>query len=237
MKKKVTLCLMAAIMISGGTLNADKHTRNQLKSMESTKWGFTPKEYYYSWYEKKIDVGLFDISITVPGLGIHDNGPAGLGIGGDNYVNEKWRMMTPLRITSVAEGTLQANNTDAERDSWNDIMMKDIVTYTDGSTDLPLVGAYEVTQEDRDHYSQIILDVIYDIKDKYEETALEIQDEYVTIREEVTTIKNAYAPNASKLLLMNEANKKLAELAKNAQNTRTILLCMENTINWDKYFK
>ena len=66
----------------------DKSKHYQLRSMETGPWAFSPPGWYYSWWSKDVKIlwGLINFgSVRLPGLGIHDNGPAGIG-GGDKYV-------------------------------------------------------------------------------------------------------------------------------------------------------
>lgn len=63
----------------------DKAKHYQLRSMETGPWEFHPPGWYYSWWSKDGKILWWDVKWRLPGLGIHDNGPAGIG-GGDKYV-------------------------------------------------------------------------------------------------------------------------------------------------------
>lgn len=66
----------------------DKSKHYQLRSMEVGPWEFHPPGWYYSWWTKDGKfLWIWDVKWRLPGLGLHDNGPAGIGIGGDNYVS------------------------------------------------------------------------------------------------------------------------------------------------------
>lgn len=63
----------------------DKAKHYQLRSMENGPWEFHPPGWYYSWWTKDGKfLWIWDVKWHLPGLGIHDRGPAG--VGGDNYV-------------------------------------------------------------------------------------------------------------------------------------------------------
>ena len=248
--KRFLLMMIFGILALGSVQAQDESTDdlyNQFSSMEYRKWGFTPKWYYYSWYRKSIRVLGVKISWDEPGLGVHDNGPAGIA-GGDGYVNERWRMMSPLRVTAATEAALQANNTDDEREFWKDINIKDAAVFLDRSTDLPLVGASAVTSVDRDEFSQQILDNIYAIRrladedqqltsgshtnpswaqdgdilerpsSKYDDIADELKLEYDVIREEISAVANSHEANANRLRLLQDCNNRLQKLSRKSSS-------------------
>lgn len=192
---------------------------NQVASMEYKQWKFTPRAYYYSWDYKRV----LGIKIPIPGLGVHDNGPAGIGIGGDNYVNERWRQMTPLRVSAAAESNLQAANSEKEKDYWKDINIKDLVVYADRSTDLPLVGAKAITEQDREEFSQRILDNIHNIRelegDQMRELADKLRFEYDVIQEEINIVGDAHEDNSNRLRTLQNCNNRLRKLDRKARET------------------
>ena len=210
------IALSAAFIGCHMTGYAQKDVYNQIASMEYKQWKFTPESYYYSWYKEKIDLGLFSIKIDVPGLGIHDRGPGGIGLG-DNYVNEPWRMMSPLRATTVAESLLEARNTESEKDYWNKILVKDLTVTLDRSTNLPIVGAATVTEDEREEVSQQILDILFDITEsdkdnKYDELVAGLRLEYDAIHEEVNLISNSNEDNSRRLRSLQDCNNRLRKL-------------------------
>ena len=191
---------------------------NQIASQEYKQWKFTPESYYYSWYKEKLDLGLVTIKYDTPGLGIHDKGPAGIGIGGDNYVNEKWRQMYSLRLVAASESNVQATHTDDEREFWEEINIKDAAVYLDRSTDLPVIGAKTVTKTDRDEFGQRILDNLYNIRKldngKYDDMADDLSMEYDVIMEEVSIVGAAHEANSNRLRTLQECNNRLRKLDK-----------------------
>lgn len=135
MEKKFFLTVLMAALLAGCVpLMAQKkvsHKDNQyqLASMEFKQWKFRPKEYYYSWYS-----GF--LGLKIPGAGIHDRGPAGAGIIGDNYVNEDWRQMSRLRAATLAEATTERKDRKATNRQWDDLLTKDAIELSDGLIDI-----------------------------------------------------------------------------------------------------
>ena len=194
---------------------------NQIASMEYKSWGFTPKWYYYSWYRKSIRVAGIKISWDEPGLGIHDNGPAGIG-GGDGYVKQRWRQMYPLRVTAAGESNIQAGYTDSERKFWEDINIKDAAVWLDRTVNLPFIGASAVTSDDRDEYGQQILDNIHKIRElggeENEDIADWLRTEYDTIMEEVNILRDVHEANSNRLRSLQSCNNRLRKLSRRSNS-------------------
>ncbi|GJQ04031.1 DUF5045 domain-containing protein [Capnocytophaga canimorsus] len=89
-KMKSILLLLFPLSLFSQVSVKDESKINQLKSMEYAQWEFSPDWYYYSWVRRSRSVFGISWSWTEPGLGVHDNGPAGVG-GGDGYVNKDKR--------------------------------------------------------------------------------------------------------------------------------------------------
>lgn len=213
----MTVWAAAVILAAPQTMGADEDIRNQLASMEYKQWKFTPESYYYSWYMKKIDLGLFTIKTKVPGLGMHDHGPGGVG-GADNYVNEEWRQMTRLRAIAAAEGLLQKGDTKDEMEQWEDIAAKDAVQYADKTLDLPYVGAWSVTRNERDRHIERIYENIRKIPADSYELAVRFNEELRKLEEEASCIHNAVMENARKIDALNNLNFRYGELADKVEN-------------------
>lgn len=184
----------------------DKDNYNQWASMEYKQWKFTPESYYYSWYKKKIDLGLFTIKIDVPGLGIHDDGPGGIGIGGDNYVNEKWRQMTGLRSGATVTHILESSYSKKEDEYWNTVYKGDLATIADRSLEV----SYSITKDTRDRLKKQITDNL-DAMDR--ETASNFRMEYNRILDNVSDIRNTHMDNAKKIVAYENENRSLEKLA------------------------
>lgn len=85
--KTILLLLFPSLLFSQVRVK-DESKINQLKSMEYMQWKFSPDWHYYSWVRRSRNVLGMTWSWNEPGLGIHENGPAGIG-GGDGYVKTK----------------------------------------------------------------------------------------------------------------------------------------------------
>ena len=212
---------ICSLCIASAQDESDDDLYKQIASMEYKSWGFSPKWYYYSWYRESIKVLGVTISWDEPGLGVHDDGPAGIG-GGDSYVDQKWRQMYPLRLTAAGESVTQARYTDNEREFWEDINIKDAAVYLDRSTSIPLIGASAVTSDDRDEYGQQILDNIFKIRDlggeQNEDIADWLRTEYDTIMEEVNLLKNVHEANSNRLRSLQSCNNRLKKLSRKSNS-------------------
>ena len=145
MKRIALILAMAAAVIAmpagAQKKKNDKDKQNQLASMEYIQWKFTPESYYYSWYWQKI---IF-FKIKLPGLGVHDNGFAGLNIPpGDDYVNEEWRKMTPIRAGTALETLGEVRKRTETDNQWTSLMQKDLIEIADNSLDL--TGSYSTAR-------------------------------------------------------------------------------------------
>lgn len=191
----------ATLIIIPGVAKHDKDNYNQWASMEFKQWSFTPKSYYYSWYMK--DYGLF--KTKVPGVGVHDKGPAGIGIGGDNYVNEPWRLMTPLRKSAVVESSTESSQEREQKNKWNEIFKKDLLTIADREVD----AAYAITKDARDQAAASIAGSL---------TGLPLEGsaaaalEYARIKSNINTIHGAQIDNAKRLVVYQNENQALDNL-------------------------
>lgn len=202
---------------------SDEDYYNQVASMEYKQWKFTPKYYYYSWYRVSIKVLGVKISWDEPGLGIHDNGPMGIG-GGDGYVNQKWRQMLPLRGETVTASLLSSNNTDNEKGYWGDVFAKDLVTYFDRGISLagveikiPILNARSITKDETEEVSQRILDMLFKIEEldkgkKYEDLVNSFRLQYDAIHQEMDMTANVHEDNAKRLKGLQKSNDRLRKL-------------------------
>lgn len=196
---------MAGLLVFACTSSpagADEHNYNQWASMEFKQWKFTPKPYYYSWYTVKV----FGISIRLPGLGIHDNGPAGIGAVGDHYVDERWRQMAPLRLASVAEHKLETEQNGKESENWNDVYKDDLLTIADRTVD----AAYSVTRERRDGLISDADGYATLIEGDYEKER--IREEKERILSNVNAIRGANMENAKKVAAYEKESDNLERL-------------------------
>lgn len=207
MKRKMILVLTAATMcMQHMYAQHDKDNYNQWASMEYKQWKFTPESYYYSWYKKKIDLGLFSIKIDVPGLGVHDDGPGGIGIGGDNYVNESWRQMDGLRSGATVTHLIESSYSRQEDEHWNTVYKEDLATIADRSLEV----SYSMTAGTRDRLKEQITDNLSAMNDN---TADNFRLEYDRILDNISNIRNAHMDNAKKIVAYEKENRALEKLA------------------------
>ena len=243
--------VVLAFMVAGTTTakaqdESSSDIYNQIASMEYKQWSFTPKWYYYNKYwGTVVDMPwpIPDIKGWIPGLGVHDSQGYVVptlpyvpfyNLIGDNYVNQKWRQMFPLRTAAAAESNLQAVQTESEKDFWNDIQIKDLAVFTDRSTNLPVIGARSVTSDERDELSQHILDRLFQIRelggeaDTYKELVEELRMEYDVIHEEVDLIGGSHEHNANRLRSLQGCNNRLRKLSRKVDSAYKLISNMED---------
>ena len=199
----------------------DPDKRNQFASMEFMQWHFTPESYYYSWYTKKIDLGLFTLKIRMPGTGKHDRGPAGiLPILGDNYVNEQWRMMSPLRAATTAEAVIAKGNRRETQEQWNKTMQDDALELADNTLDISYSSAKDDIEKGRK--------AIAEMSDNLTLGDLaEVEEELLAIRQAVEYIHDSGMPNARKTLGYDRQLRALDDLKKKVRS-RSVLRYTED---------
>lgn len=243
---RTLLCMALATVAVSADAQKKVHnedTYNQLASMEFKHWKFTPKGDYYSKVRKKF---LF-ISYDVPGQGYHDDGWFGSGIilplgdsyasyvagvtltgelerltKPDHYVDEDWRLMSPLRSSAYGEALLQKNYINKEDGYWRGIRAVDALTIADRSG---LIGegvslsAVDVTENDRNDACRFFLKNHQSINGTEEGDGLML--DYQRIQASVTAIRNAQMDDARKSVELHKYNRQLQEL-----NKKTYLLGM-----------
>lgn len=231
MRLRHLLLVGAGLLVAAsGAAQSDSNIRDQIASMEYRQYSFSPRWYYYNRYWGTVldmPSPIPDIKGYLPGAGLHDSQgwvyPSELvavpfyNFWGDNYVNERWRLMTPLRTVAAAEALLQKGRVQGERDWWQKIQIKDAVSYLDKSTDLPVVGAVGVTRDEREELAQTILDAVFKLTEngntRYESLVELILGEYDAIQEEVSAISGSFTDNARKLRNLQDCNHRLRALS------------------------
>lgn len=108
----------------------DNNKNNQLKSIEFMQWKFSPDWYYYSWYYKRV----LGIKIKLPGLGLHDKGAGGTGIGGDNYVN-KYNNNIKQYTPAIASVVLQRNEAEKQEQDTKEVYNQELAKFADKEID------------------------------------------------------------------------------------------------------
>ena len=225
--KRMTKCsLTLALAASSLTLAAqkpvsDKDKQNQLASMEYMQWNFTPASYYYSWYWKRINLGLFSIWVKMPGQGWHDKGPAGLIPAlGDNYVNEQWRQMTPLRATSTAEAAVAKPIRGDTQELWTRTREDDALEIADNELDIAYGSANEKISSGQKALAGM---AVYLTPDEINETEEELQ----AIKQAVSMIHDSKTGNAKKAIGYDEQLKVMDELKKKTLARAKFNYCMD----------
>lgn len=202
--KMVRVLLFVGTFLSLASLpaEADNDNYNQWASMEFKQWSFTPKSYYYSWYYKR---GPFGIKYKVPGKGIHDHGPGGVGLWGDGYVRQRWRQMTPLRAEAVVAATLDKEQVNSIKEYWDDIRTMDLSDLADKKINL-------ATQVDKDSRKAVIRTLASLVEKLEVGSSEQILDEYNRIKENLEIIGDAFLPNSDKMVAYEKELKRLEKL-------------------------
>jgi hypothetical protein len=193
MKKYVLFLIFIVVSISSYS-QYDKAKHYQWRSMEDGPWEFDPKDYYYSWYMKKI---LF-IKTKVPGLGVHDNGPAGVGIGGDGYVN-KYAPVTNNRLAATASALVEAGSYKKEYDNINSWNNRELQYSADRTVDLALpVLKSKFTNSQERFLKNITAYTSLCSNDKELKYGNHLLNEYNRILDNKTIIEKAYIENSKR---------------------------------------
>lgn len=158
----------------------DKNVNNQLKSQEYMQWKFTPKWYYYSWYKTKV----LGVSITVPGLGLHNN-----------YVKKDKRNIKQEAPTIVAV-TLNEKEATQQGDDTDVVYKQELTKFADRTVDIQ----YELTKSERDNLiSQISKELLKYAKNGGENQHVNsISGEVLRIRANIKIIHESHMSNAKK---------------------------------------
>lgn len=195
------LCAAAAVLPADAYHDGD--TYNQVASMEFKQWSFTPKSYYYSWYMKD----YFFFKTRMPGSGVHDKGPAGVSwLGGDNYVNEPWRLMSPLRESAAEVAKEEASQEKTQKEKWNDIFDQDVLTIADREID----AAYAITKSVRNRVGEEIVATLPALPLSGQTSAAL---EYARIKDNIDMIHSATIDNAKRLVQYEKENQALEDLS------------------------
>lgn len=112
----------------------DEAKHYQLRSMETGPWEFSPRSWYYSWWSKDMKVLWWKWSQKLPGLGIHDNGPAGLG-GADHYVS-RYSPNQTRRVLMLAQAKMVKKQTQKVEDRIKEVQKRETVSIADRSLDV-----------------------------------------------------------------------------------------------------
>lgn len=138
MMKKFVLIIIAMVAFSSHSFAQlpvyDKAKHYQLRSMETGPWKFWPEGWYYSWWYKDMHFLWWDWKQKLPGLGIHDNGPAGIG-GGDKYVT-RYSPNKTRRAIMLVQAKMSKKRYEAITASIKEIHNREMLDVADRSVDI-----------------------------------------------------------------------------------------------------
>lgn len=106
----------------------------QFRSMETGPWEFRPKEWYYSWWYKHVSFLGFEGDLKLPGLGVHDNGLAGIG-GADHYVS-RYNPNQTRRVLMLAQAKMVKDQTQRAADKIKKVQQRETLAIADRTVDL-----------------------------------------------------------------------------------------------------
>ena len=208
--------LMAVMLGVALMLKAVGANQDQWASMEFMQWKFSPEGYYYSWVHKK----FLGVTFKLPGAGIHDRGTAGtrLPLPGDNYVNERWRQMSGLRIEAVSMAKMEEEQKNQIKDKWEGIMKRDAFEFADKAVDTG-----KLIEDDK--RGKLCSQITKMAEELPTGESLNIMDEYERIRQNIKIIHGAFIPNSDKIIAYRKQMHKLERLNK---ITRMIYIMRES---------
>lgn len=182
----------------------DESKHYQFRSMENGPWQFKPDFYYYSWIKKKI----WFVEIKLPGLGIHDRGPAGIG-GGDKYVS-RYSPNLPLRTATIGIAELEEPEYRKQSESYDSVKNMEALLVADRQLD----AVYGTVGDKLNTLKGAFVDnlVTYTANDGDADKALVLWNQYYAVIESVNLIKDAYLDNSKRLKAYQEEVEKMEEL-------------------------
>lgn len=204
--KKILLFVIVLFPVVGwgqGTYY-DESKHYQFRSMEDGPWEFKPEFYYYSWIYKD----FLWWQIKLPGMGIHDRGPAAIG-GGDKYVSN-YTPNAPLRTEAAAAAALETPEYKQQSVSYDKVQQIEALLSADRTVD-----AVKGTLSSK--FSSLMNTFIenmetYISNDGNSEKALLLWNQYYAIMESVNKINSAYLDNSKRLKAYQVEIEKLEEL-------------------------
>jgi hypothetical protein len=212
MKKLILIIGLGFIWISGIAqavmIVKDNNKINQMKSIEYMQWKFTPKWYYYSWYEEKV----LGIEIPMPGLGLHQH-----------YINT-YGNNNKQYIPAIASATYSRRQAEKEEADTKTVYNQELAKYVDREIDY----VYSMTAPRREELKTDFLNY-YDkyASDNSTETnktqnCQTLMFEYDRILVNVQIINESHMSNAKKRESYLACEKELGELV--ALTTRLVNL-------------
>ncbi|GHT53621.1 hypothetical protein FACS189451_03750 [Bacteroidia bacterium] len=178
----------------------------QIRAIENGPWDFRPEWYYKSWYKE--DFLWWDIS--VPGLGFHDDGPAGIG-GGDNYI-DKYQPNVSIRVETAVTSELEKQSYTTELqniEKWRD---REIANDLDRSIDLADPVMKEKINDSKSRFTNNMFTYLSIATADETSKALYLVNEFDRTVDNINLIKKSYLSNAKKQEAYVEGAKQIDDL-------------------------
>lgn len=213
--KRAILILAVCAFIGSSKLSAqvvtpiyDKSKHYQLRSMETGPWEFWPEGWYYSWWHKNMHFLWWNWSQKLPGLGIHDRGPAGIG-GGDKYVRN-YAPNSRLRASMLLTAKLSKKEYESITKQVSNVHKRELANIADRSVDIVQTDYKKI------FYKLEILIAKYIIEYRNEIGSDELLKEFITehqkIKKSIEMMHTSYVTNIDRQRVYLEQLKKLEEL-------------------------
>lgn len=194
----------------------------QFRAIENGPWEFRPKYYYHSWITKRV----LGIKIKVPGLGVHENGPGGIGIGGDNYI-KRYSPNAPLRDATMLLSMKERENYEKQLEHYEQVQNIEAKLISDRQLDIVYPFISGKFHSSKERLFESLLEYSNNLNSKHEEKALfAAYLQYSRIEENIKNIKGYYVENGKRQELYLEEINKIDDL--NATIT-TLLKFQYNT--------
>lgn len=199
--------------LAGQVPSQSESLYKQLRSMETGPWEFAPEGYYQSWYMKTIKMPwpIPDIKTKVPGLGVHDKGPGGIGFPvGDGYIN-KYKPSGKVRAKMFALAEVTRKQYEAISEKYKQIGDRETLDATDRQVNVAI--------QIYDSRFNALYGNIYNLFALYEQytksgSSQVYRDELVRIQNNISWIGKSYIRNAERSAAYLKEIKNLERLAK-----------------------
>lgn len=182
----------------------DNSKLNQIRSQEYLQWKFHPNWYYYSWYHKRV----LGIRVRIPGLGVHDRGPGGIG-GGDGYVRTDKRNILQ-EAPAIAFTNQSLKETEKQHQHTDIVYKQELAKFADRSIDIQ----HSLSKGSRDHLIREINKELsqYTSRKGDPKNAKILSDEVTRITSNVKIIHDSHMSNSKKREAYINLEKELKEV-------------------------
>lgn len=206
-----TLSFLISWTLVGQVPSQSESLYKQLRSMETGPWEFAPEGYYKSWYMKTIKMPwpIPDIKTKVPGLGVHDKGPGGIGLG-DGYIN-KYKPSGEVRAKMIAFAEITRKQYEAIAEKYKEIGEREMIDAADRQVNAA-IKVYET------RFNALYAN-IYNLFILYEQytpngSSHIYREELVRIQNNISWIGKSYVRNAERSTAYLKELRNLEHLAK-----------------------